>query len=287
MSMESNKSYLNELLLHSRQFIEQNDVYNAAKLLRRIIKLAPDWWEPHAELAELYKKQGEWKAMLHFAKRAVALNAANPAAWRNLGIAATALKKQRTAQTVWNKFGIAAGKADPRAIVALRVPCERQFEILWAHPLDPARALLTSIPQPASGRRYHDVLLFNYAPCGFTVSGRQRYPVFDQLGLFRHSPYKTFSCTVDTADRKTLRVLEKLCRHAGIGFENWTNAARVMSFQSENALPEFYGADVLPPSSSGESLIALAAIKMADAEAVLRDWSVITLAGFSDLECRL
>lgn len=282
--MNERNAYLNELMLHARQFVEQNDIYNAAKLLRRIAKSAPDWWEPHAELAELYKKQGEWKAMLHFAKRTVALNASNPAAWRNLGIAATALKKNRIAQTVWNKFGIAAGKADPRAIVALRVPSGRQFEILWGHPLDPARALLTSIPQPASGLRYHDVLLFDFAPCGYTVNGKQRYPVFDQLGLFRHSPYKTFSCTVDTTDRKALRILEKICHEAGIGFENWTNAARVMPFQSESALPEFYSADILPAHSGGESVIALAALSHHDAETVLRDWSVISLANFSEFQ---
>ncbi len=287
MSMHPNESYRNELLLHARQFMEARDVYNAAKLLRRIIKLAPDWWEPHAELAELYKWQGEWKAMMHFAKRAVALHAGNPAAWRNLGIAATALKKGRIAQTVWNKFGISTGKTDPRAIVALRVPCGKQFEILWAHPLDPARALITSIPHPASGRRYHDVLLFDFNPCGYTVSGRRRYPVFDQLGVVRHSPFKTYSCTVETTDKKALRLLDKLCRQGALGFENWTNATRAMPFQSENALPEFYGADILPPASSGESLVAIAAQRKQDVQAVLRDWSIITLAGFSGLEQRL
>ncbi len=287
MTMSANESYLQELMLHARQFAEAADVYNAVKLLRRIAKLAPGWWEPHAELAELYKRQGEWKAMMHFAKRAVALHAGNQAAWRNLGIAATALKKMRIAKTVWNKFGIASENPDPRAIVALRIPCGKQFEILWAHPLDPARALLTSIPHPASGRRYHDVLLFDFTPCGYTVSGRKRYPVFDQLGLIRHSPYKTFSCTVDTTDKKSLRVLEKLCRQCGLGFENWTNAARVMPFQSENALPEFYSAEMLPPASSGESLIAIAAPHQAEAEAALRDWGIITLGGFSSLERRL
>lgn len=284
MTMSEGNAYLHELMLHAKQFAEQNDIYNAAKLLRRIARSAPDWWEPHAELAELYKKQGEWKAMLHFAKRSVALHASNPAAWRNLGIAATALKKNRIAQTVWNKFGITAGKADPRALITLRVPSGRRFEILWAHPLDPARAVITSIPQPVSGRRYHDVLLFDFEPCGYTVNGTKRYAVFDQLGLYRHSPYKTFSCTVDTTDKKTLRTLERLCREGGLGFENWTNAARVMSFQSENALPEFYGADILPASSGSESVIALAALNQKDAEAVLRDWSVITLANFSGFQ---
>jgi tetratricopeptide (TPR) repeat protein len=279
----NHEDYLNELMLHARQFVENQDIYNAAKLFRRIVKLAPDWWEPHSELAELYKWQGEWKAMMHYAKRAVALQAGNPAAWRNLGIAATALKKERIAKTVWQKFGHSPESVDDRAVVALRVPCAKFFEILWARPLDPASACLSSIPSPASGRRYRDILIFNFAPCGYTVSGRKRYPVFDQLGILRHSPFHTFSCTVDTTERKTLRLLDRLCRQAGLGFDNWTMAARAMTFQSEIYMPEFYGSQVLP-SSSGTSQIAIAARQRADAEAVIKDWGIITLCGVSDLE---
>lgn len=285
--MDQRSAYLNELMLHAVQFVEQGDVYNAVKLLRRIIKTAPEWHEPHARLAELYKKQGEWKAMLHFAKRAVALHTADAAAWRNVGIAATALKKARIAQTVWNKFGISAGKDSPRSIIGLRIQIGKQLEIVWAHPLDPAKALITSIPHPASARRFHDVMLFDYSPCGYAVTGKQRYPVFDALGLLRHSPYKTFACQVDTTDKKVLRVLEKLCRQAGVGFENWTNAARAVPFQSEKALPEFYGADILPQGDKDSSIVALAALQQSDAEQVLHDWSIITLIGFSALERKL
>jgi hypothetical protein len=279
----NHEDYLHELMLHARQFAENRDVYNAAKLYRRIVKLAPDWWEPNAELAELYKWQGEWKAMMHYAKRAVALQAGNPAAWRNLGIAATALKKDRIAKTVWQKFGHGADSVDDRSVVALRVPCDKLFEILWARPLDPASACLSSIPSPASGRRFRDVMVFDFTPCGHTVSGKKRYPVFDQLGVLRHSPYHTFSCTVDTTDRKMLRVLERLCRQAALGFDNWTMAARAMPFHSEISMPEFYGSEVLP-ASAGTSLIAIAAKRRSDAEAVIKDWSIITLCGVSDLE---
>ena len=278
------EEFSHELMLHARQFAENRDVYNAAKLYRRIIKLSPDWWEPHAELAELYKWQGEWKAMMHYAKRAVALQAGNPSAWRNLGIAATALRKERIAKTVWQKFGCGAAPLHDQAVVALRVPSGKLFEILWAKPLDPAQAYLSSIPGPDTGRRFRDVVIFDFSPCGHTVAGRKRYPVFDFLGVLRHSPYHTFSCVADTTDRKSLRVLERLCRSAGLGFDNWTKAA--ISFQSEQTMPEFYGSDVLPPST-GTSLSAIAAKRRSDAEAVIKDWNIITLCDATGLELLL
>lgn len=281
--MHSRESYLNELMLHARQFAEARDVYNAAKLLRRIARLAPEWWEPHAELAELYKRQGEWKAMMHFAKRAVALQAANPDAWRNLAIAATALKKNRIVKTVWKKFGILTPNPDRHSIVALRAPSGQQFEILWAHPLDPARAALTSIPYPSSGLHYHDIVLYDFHICGHTMAERRRYPVYDHLRILRHSLFKTFSCTVHTADKKPLRVLERLCRQAGLGFENWTSTTRAMPFHTEKALPEFYHTTALRPYAPGESLIAIAAHRLAEAETILRNWQLITLHDYESL----
>ncbi len=282
--MHTHESYLNELLLHARQFVEARDVYNAAKLLRRIIKLAPQWWEPHAELTELYKRQGEWKAMMHFAKRAVALRATDPDTWRNLAIAATALKKNRIVKTVWNKFGVTVPNPDRRSVVALRVPSGSQFEILWAHPLDPARAAITSIPYPSSGLHFHDVVLYDFRICGYTMTERQRYPVYDHLRILQHSLFKTFCCTVHTTDKKSLRVLERLCRQMGLGYENWTSATRSMPFHVEKALPEFYYAhQILASFAPGVSLIAIAAHRASEAEEALHNWRLITLQEYEGL----
>ena len=277
--MQEGSPYEQELLAHARQFAEAGDIYNAIKLLRRIIKTAPDWWLPHAELSDLFKRQGEWKATLHYSKRTVALQAGHAPAWRNLGIAATALKKPRLAQMVWNKFGFKPTR--PNALMALRLSYRQSFEIIWAHPLDPARALVTSIPDPASGRRYHDVLLFDSQPCGHTVSRRRRYPVFDVLGVFKHGHYHTFAIRTNTSSHEALSVLEQLCHQSDMGFENWSRLSRMMPFQSEQALQEFYGHDILPPVEEGSTLIAIAARSLDELSATLQSWSVITLSSCS------
>jgi hypothetical protein len=277
--MHEGSLYEQELLAHARQFAETGDVYNAIKLLRRIIKTAPDWWLPHADLSDLFKRQGDWKATFHYAKRTVALQAGHAPAWLNLGIAATALKKPHLARIVWNKFGFTP--PSPRALTALRISSRESFEIVWAHPLDPARALLTSIPDPATGRRFHDTLLVDAQACGHTVSHRRRYPVFDVLGVLKHSSYHTFALRTDTTDRKALRILEQLCHQSDMGFENWDNITRVKPFQSEQALQEFYGHDILPPADADTSLIAIAAREPEQLSATLQRWSVITLSSCS------
>lgn len=274
-----------QLFEEARRYDEAGDTYNAVKLYKRLIKIDPDWLEPHAALGRIYHERREWKPAYHYLKKTVALQSDLREAWWRIGIAATALKKTRVARSVWAKFGITSLPKSPEG---LRLQYDNTFEILWMMPLDPARAQLLSIPHPASGFRYKEVVLYERKPIGHHIVDRKRIPVYAELGTFKTSPYQTFSCLLHTSAKEAISRLERLCFNSGIGFEVWSNSARSMVIDNPQAFPEYYGRsffadqnlDEIPDSSS---LIAMAAVHEAEVHRVLNDWQIITFGEFSDL----
>ena len=270
-----------ELLYQQALIYDQHgDAYNTIKLFKKIIKLAPEWPIPYAKLGHIYKYRKDWKAALHYNKKAVALDPSNRTCWWDKGIAATALKKPRVAKRVWAKFGYKNEYLSHNPLLSLRLTYEKRFEILWANAISPALAVLSSIPHPDADRRFKDIVLRDGQASGYTVSGNKRYEVFEELGIFKRSLYKTFSVTVFDCDEMDLAVLEQLCKEAGIGFENWSNATKVFT----NVKPkEYYGPNILPSPKGPKYLMALAAVHEKDVLQVLESWTVISLAHYTDL----
>jgi hypothetical protein len=259
---------------------DQGDVYNAVKLFKRLIRLAPSWLPPFKELSLLYKYRRDWKAALHYAKKSVALDPSYRTGWWNIGIAATALKKERVAKRVWNKFGLEANKSPYTNPVGLKLEFEKKFEILWTKTISPAKARIISIPMPATDRRFQDLVLYDEEPAGFNVIEGKKHPVFDELGLIKRSRYHTFSVQIHTTDNEVLNLLEQLCFNNQMGFENWSNATKAYSPKEQK---EFYGKEILPEAVGPSSHIAIAALKEFDAQQVLQAWSIISLKQYSDL----
>ena len=284
--MQAPSSDIKALFDQAMDYDRQGDPYNAIKLYKRLTKLAPDWAPPYVRLGNLYKYRKEWKPALHYCKKTVVLEPGHQLAWRTIGIAATALKKWRMARRVWKKFGFDPQQR-PQNPVSVRLQYEGQFEILWARPVDPARALIENIPHPASGRRYHDLVLYDSIIAGYQVTGNRRFPVYDELGLFKPSVFHTFSCLLHTNTPDAIGALERICREAGLGFENWSNAARTRTGIRQNHLPEYYSPDLSPRQESGGTIAAIAAPSQEDVLRALASWKVITLQSYSDLECHL
>ena len=281
----TNRPDRQQLLDEARRYDELGDTYNAVKLYKRLVKLEPDWVAPYLALGRIYRRRREWKPTFHYFKKTVALQPDQREAWWSIGIAATALRKSRVARSVWSKFGM---QDLPKIPEGLRLEYDQTFEILWMIPLDAARAQIRSIPHPASGFRYKEVVLYERKPVGHHIVDRRRVPVYAELGSFKSSPYQTFSCLLHTTDPDSLRRLERLCYNAGLGFEIWSNAARSMVIDNPQAFPEYYGRSILPPeseeeASEAEALIAIAAVHEAEVQRVLNDWQIITLAQYSDL----
>lgn len=277
------KAFFEQALAYDRQ----GDPYNAIKLYKRIVKLAPHWVPPFARLAELYKYRREWKPALHYAKKTVVLEPGHQLAWWTIGIAATALRKWRVAHRVWKKFGFDPGQPW-RVPLSVRLQYQGRFELLFARSVDPARAIIENIPDPASGRRFHDLVLYDNVVAGHQVVGRHRFPVYDELALIKPSLFHTFSCVLHTGERKAVRLLDDICREAGLGFENWSNASRVKTGVLQNSLPEYNVPDRLAGNeTTGKVLVAIAAPGEGDVLRVLSSWEVISLQTYSDLECHL
>ncbi len=285
-SMQAPSPEIKALFEQALAYDRQGDPYNAIKLYKRLIKLAPDWAPPFARLGMLYKYRREWKPALHYCKKAVVLEPGNQMAWWTIGIAATAQRRWRTAQRVWKKFGFSHRQKQGRPI-SIRLKYGRQFELLWADPIDPARACIANVPHPASGRRFQDLVLYDNVVAGHHVLGARRFPVYDELGVFKASVFHTFSCILHTEAPEDVRQLEKICRKAGLGFENWSNAARLKTAAQPGSLPEYFGPEFWQPADAECVIAAIAAPDEGDVLRVLSTWEVITLQTYSDLERHL
>lgn len=263
------------------------DVYTAVKLLKKAIRISPDWTDPHAALGRIYHRRREWKPAFHYWKKTVALDADDRNAWWHLGLAAVGLNRLRVAATVWNKFGF--GSVNRAAPLSLEVKGEKGYEILWFQPLDAGRGRLLSIPHPGSALRYRDLVLYDRRrQTGTNVVGSRRVAVHPYLDRLKRSPFQTFSCLLHTSDEAAITKLEQLCFEAGLGFEVWSNASRSTRLAQtptdaeRRSFPEYYN-DLIPKPDHGTALVALAAVHPAEVERTLNDWQIISLGEYSDL----
>jgi tetratricopeptide (TPR) repeat protein len=282
--MDYPSSDIQSLFEQALVYDRKGDSYSAIKLYKRIVRMAPEWPASYFQLGVIYKYRREWKQALHFNKKTVAIVPANKDAWWNLAIAATALKKWRIARNVWAKFGVGSRPLEP---VSVRLTYGGQYEILGVQPLDPARGVIVNIPHPASGRRYQDVVLLDGTVSGYHVADRRKYPVFEELGLFKQSAFRTYSCRLHLENPGDLYLLEELCSDAGIGFEIWSNATRVFANTTAGKLPEYHGPESGDQPAKGEVTAAFAAHREKEVFQVLNSWQVISLGTYSDFEFHL
>ena len=264
------------------------DVYTAVKLLKKTIRISPDWAEAHAALGRIYHRRREWKPAFHYWKKTVALDADDREAWWHLGLAAVGLGRKRVAASVHDKFGFSS--VDLTHPISLEVKGANGYEILWLQPLDAGRGRILSIPHPGSNLRYRDLMLYDRRrQTGTNVVGARRIPVFQSLDRLKRSPYQTFSCLLHTSSPAAIDKLEALCYEAGLGFEVWSNASRstriapAPSPDEKAAFPEYYN-DLVPRPDHGTALVAIAAIHPAEVERTLNDWQIISLEQYSDLK---
>ncbi len=277
-----------DLYAQALRYDKVGDPYTAVKLLKKVIRLVPDWADAYRSLAVIYTRRKEWKPAFHYWSKTVALDAADRDAWWQLGLAAIPLKRMRTAQTVWAKFGYDRLRHDKP--LGLQLRHQDGYEILWMQPLDAARARVVSIPHPGSGTRYRDLVLYDRrGQKGYNVIGRRRVPIYQHVDRLKGSPYQTFSCLLHTSDEAVVEQLEQLSYDAGLGFEVWSNATRAVqqdrakaSDDERRAFPEYYS-DLLPRPETGTTLVAVAAVHPAEVDRVLNDWQIITLQQYSDL----
>lgn len=257
------------------------DVYNAVKLYKMAARYAPNWAEPPFRLGRLYALRAEWKPSYHYSRLATELDPRHEDGWQNLALAATALSDWRTARSAWNKLGYSFRLEDralelDMGIVALQLPRREGAEIVWARSLDPARAVLESIPQPGSEFRYGDVLLHDREPCGYRAVRGGTIQVFEARDRLQRGHFKTFVAVLHTGNRADVATLDRMCLDQQIGFDNWTGTIRQLSIDSYDRLPEYFDSDFLQRADPESFVIGLAANEQYEIEQTLENWRIIT-----------
>lgn len=259
------------------------DIYNAVKLYKKATKSCPQWSPPFEKLGLIYKQRQDWKGALYYNKKTVSLNPSNRNAWWDLGIAATALKRWRLARNVWSKFGLSKQETTALGKASVRLKVGQQFEIVEVQLLDPARAMISSIPFPSSDRRFRDIILYDRQISGYYRSKGSKLPVYDELGLHKRSVYQTTSCWLNEVGESEVKKLERMCQEYKMGFEVWSNAQLNTNFAQSGKVPEYQNLEGLNIEAGGV-WIAVSAKSVKQVRSVLDSWEVICLRSYSDLK---
>jgi tetratricopeptide (TPR) repeat protein len=153
---------------------------------------------PWYNLGLIYKERHDWKASLRCDQEAVRRNSSSEAAWWNLGIAATALSEWTEARRAWSAYGLELPEGTGEIVgdfgyTPIRINPHDDGEVVWTDRIDPARAIIRSVPLPESGHRYGDLLLHDGAPNGYRMLQGREVPVFNELEVLSRSPLGTYS----------------------------------------------------------------------------------------------
>lgn len=286
--MEAPQSNIQPLFKKAIALDRKGDVYTAVKIYKKLIKIAPEWYPPYQYLSAIYKYHKDWKAAYHYGQCAIDNGADKAEMWRNFAIAATALKKWQVARSAWNKVGfqlkeVTKAPEFDMGIIPVRLRYDNFHEIVWAKQIDPARAIIESIPDPVSDRSYGDQILIDFKVTGYRVVNGKRIPVYDELELIKRSFHHTFLVFLYDSQKQEADLLDKLCWNKDLGFDNWSHLNEMQLNKNLACLPEYYNEDLEFDLSGIDMRIAIAAESMNEVEEVMQAWSAISLKEYEIL----
>jgi tetratricopeptide (TPR) repeat protein len=249
-------------------FAEAEEAYRAAADAR------PDWSVPWYNLGLMHKYRGDWQASLDANQRASELSPADVDSWWNLGIAATALGRWDVARRAWQGCNISVPPGDgpiemDLGPVPIRLTANDAGEVVWSRRIDPARAVLLSIPLPSSGHRWGDVVLHDGAANGHRLLDGHEVPVFDALVCLQPSAFATFIVELE-ADPKALETLEAIADDFGGAAEDWSTSTQILCKACSEGTPgHLHDVDHAAPAHPH---CGLAARDEAHAQEILDAW---------------
>ena len=214
----------------------------AEEAYRRAVMAAPEWPAPWFNLGLLYKLRRRWEDSLLCGLRATELAPDDQGAWWNLGIAATALGNWALARRAWRSCGIAVpdGDGPPNmhlGPIPIRLDPDAAGEVVWCDRIDPARAVVRSIPLPASRCHELDVALHDGEPNGYRIRDGRRLPVFDALEILARSDRETVELRLAAPHEGDVRELARLAETMDMTVEDWTATVRPMCRRCSEGVP--------------------------------------------------
>lgn len=269
--MIRNKS---KALLQKARKLTKEDEAKSIKIYEDIIKLDASWSASYYNLGLIYKYNNQWEKSYEYNKKATDLDGKDEAAWWNLGIACTALKKWREARLAWNQFGLELEINDTEVSLHIGSAPIRLLngEVIWTTRICPARAIIDNIPMKDSGYRFNDLILNDGAPNGKRIVNGVEYAVFDELEIVEKSNYKTYSIGVKVTVPDDITVLENMCYELQYGFENWTKSLRTICKKCSEGTPHQCN-EKENQQEPAEYNLAIATQNRGELDSILNEWN--------------
>jgi hypothetical protein len=260
----------------ANQLKDAGQVAEAIAAYQKAIEADPSWSAPWYNLGLLYKYQSAWEESLRCNQRAVELNPKDEGAWWNLGIAATALQNWVEARRAWQTYGIKIPAGDGPIEMQLgptpiRLNPDEESEVVWCDRIDPARAVIQSIPLSDSGHRYGDIVLHDGAPNGYRKFDDQEVPVFDALELWQPSAFGTFVITLDNVTDTEMESLEQLFDAHDLVSEEWSTSIQLLCRACSEGRP-FSDEHQHDPIQLDNRHLAVAAMSGDQLHTILQQW---------------
>lgn len=247
----------------------------AAALYEQLLALCPNepgscaWW---FDAALAFKFLRNWPKAFELGQEAAARSEpgkGDPAFW-NLGISATIQGEWAVARQAWTDYGINLPPGDGEIVGDFGTACVRlsgtRPEVVWVRRICPTRGRVVSIP--FGDRRFGEVVVHDGAPAGERIVDGRRYPVFDELLLWKPSAAETFRVSVSCTAATDLEALGEVTEAAGLAVESVSSMVMHAREESEGRV------EMAPdPAAAGEHDLLLAAPDAAAAQAVLERWA--------------
>jgi tetratricopeptide (TPR) repeat protein len=214
---------------------EQGNRPAARAAYESALKLDPDLSPAWFNLGLIHKELRNWDEVIRCNRRSIELTGetTNNPAWWNLGIGATALRHWETAREAWRAYGVAIPDGEGPieenlGLAPIRIDPEGNAEVVWATRIDPARAVIRSVPLPDTGRRWGDCILHDGVPRGERMYKGQPRAVFDELEVWESSGVPTLVARVECASFEDSDELSRIFFQADLAAEDWTKDVRAL-----------------------------------------------------------
>jgi tetratricopeptide (TPR) repeat protein len=211
-----------------RKLADAGDDAGAEVAYRQAIDSDPAFEQAWFNLGLVFKRRRDWSECLRCNLRATDLDPRKEQpAWWNMGIAATALHDWVNARRAWNGYGINIPDGEGPiganfGPTPVRVGFPNPTEVVWCRRIDPARAVIESIPLPESGHRHGDVVLHDGAPNGQREAFGRIYSVFDELERWQPSDIPTVVVSLTCPSKSDAKAICDLADAANLTYEDWT-----------------------------------------------------------------
>ncbi|WP_063628147.1 tetratricopeptide repeat protein [Actinospica robiniae] len=218
---------------------------SSAAFYEQLLALRPDGPDSHAwwfDAALAYKFLRNWPKAYELGLQATAraeTGKHDPAFW-NLGIAATILGDWAVARAAWRGYGIELPPGEGEIEGDFGLTCVRvdagggRREVLWGRRICPTRVQVTSVP--FGDRRFGEIVLHDGAPKGERFVEGRRYPVFEELLLWRESQTPTFSVHLSCPGPDDMDALWESLDAVGLTLETSTSLILHPREESEGAI---------------------------------------------------